>query len=209
MISWFSRRGAEAQRLPACGARVETVKRNSPLSNSNSRLQLKFRLFGVFSGRDGAGAQPRIRRGDESPDGDLALPCPRRAQASPGFAGATSPTLRVSSPRRSRMRPSPHTNGHESLQLALRYLATSCAFTIATPRSALLQWLRATIPLPSSLFPLPSFPIREACEAGVFVSGEGRIRDAGIRRRPKVEKAQRRMAKAVRRGCEKGGEGWE
>jgi len=31
-------------------------------------------------------------------------------------------------------------------------------------------WLRATISLPSSLIPLP--PIRVACEAGAFVSGE-------------------------------------
>ena len=86
---------------------------------------------------------PRIRRGDESPDCDLALPCPRRSLASPGVASATSPTLRVSSSRRSRMSPSRHTNGHESLQLALRHLATF-------PMSSSLQWLRAspfTIPL--------------------------------------------------------------
>ena len=68
--------------------------------------------------------------------------------------------------------PSPNTNFHESLQLALRYLATSSAFTIATPRSASLQWLRATIPLsrspfyifhftfsiPHSPFPIPHSP---------------------------------------------------
>ena len=52
-----------------------------------------------------AGARPLIRRGDESPDGDLALPCPRRASASPGVASAAPPTLRVSTPRRTRMRP--------------------------------------------------------------------------------------------------------
>ena len=70
--------------------------------------------------------------------------------------------------------------GDSSLSLVGGYVAT------VAPRHNL-----------SSLFPLPSFPIREACEAGVFVSGEGRIRDAGIRRRPKVEMAQRRMAKAA------------
>ena len=74
----------------------------------------------IWLENDGAGAQPRIRRGDESPDGDLALVRPRRASASPGVASASSPTLRVSSPRRSRMRPSPLTNGHESLECALR-----------------------------------------------------------------------------------------
>ena len=60
------------------------------------------------------------RRGDESPDGDLALPRPRLAPASPGVASAAPPTLRVSSPRRSRMPPSRHTNFHESLECALR-----------------------------------------------------------------------------------------
>jgi len=49
-------------------------------------------------------ARPLIRRGDESPDGDLALPRPRLATASPGAASATPPTLRVSSPRRTRTR---------------------------------------------------------------------------------------------------------
>ena len=52
-----------------------------------------------------ASARPLIRRGVESPDGDLALPCPRRASASPGVASAAPPTLRVSTPRRTRMRP--------------------------------------------------------------------------------------------------------
>ena len=52
-----------------------------------------------------ASARPLIRRGVESPDGDLALPCPRRASASPGVASAAPPTLRVSPPRRTRMRP--------------------------------------------------------------------------------------------------------
>jgi len=42
------------------------------------------------------------RRGDGSPDGDLAVPRPRLATASPGVASAAPPTLRVSSPRRSR-----------------------------------------------------------------------------------------------------------
>ena len=65
-----------------------------------------------------AGARPRIRLCDESPDGDLALPCPRRAQASPGVASTPPPTLRVSSPRRSRMRPAPHTNIHEWIHKA-------------------------------------------------------------------------------------------
>ena len=37
--------------------------------------------------------------------------------------------------------------------------------------------------------------IREACDAGVFVSRAGGIRVAGIRRRPKVEAARRRRAK--------------
>ena len=60
-----------------------------------------------------ANARPRNRHSDESPDGVWALPWPRRASASPGVASATPPTLRVSSPRRSRMRPSPHTNFHE------------------------------------------------------------------------------------------------
>ena len=60
-----------------------------------------------------ANARPRNRHSDESPDGDWALPWPRRASASPGVASATSPTLRVSSPRRSRMPPSRHTNFHE------------------------------------------------------------------------------------------------
>ena len=58
-------------------------------------------------------ARPLIRRGDESPDGDWALPWPRRASASPGVASATPPTLRVSSPRRTRMPPTRHTNFHE------------------------------------------------------------------------------------------------
>ena len=44
--------------------------------------------------------------------------------------------------------------------------------------------------------------IREVCDAGVFVSRVGGIRDAGIRRRPKVEKAHRRMAKAGATRCE-------
>ena len=60
-----------------------------------------------------ANARPRNRHSDESPDGDWALPWPRRASASPGVASATPPTLRVSSPRRSRMPPSRHTNFHE------------------------------------------------------------------------------------------------
>ena len=47
------------------------------------------------NGRARAGARPRIRLCDESPDGDLALPCPRRARASPGVASTASPTLRV------------------------------------------------------------------------------------------------------------------
>ena len=97
---------------------------------------------------------PRIRRGDESPDGDLALPCPRRSLASPGVASATSPTLRVSSSRRSRMRPSPHTNFHESLKLALRHLATF-------PMSSSLRRRgrrRYSGSAPQSLFPLPILP---------------------------------------------------
>ena len=52
-----------------------------------------------------AGARPLIRRGVESPDGDLALPCPRRASASPGVASEAPQTLRVSTPRRTLMRP--------------------------------------------------------------------------------------------------------
>ena len=53
------------------------------------------------------------RRGDASPDGDLALSRPRRASASPGVASAAPPTLRASSPRRTRMPPTRHTNAHE------------------------------------------------------------------------------------------------
>ena len=49
-------------------------------------------------------ARPRIRRRDESPDGDLSLPRLHRALASPGGASAPPPTLRVSSSRRSRKR---------------------------------------------------------------------------------------------------------
>ena len=64
------------------------------------------------------------RRGDESPNGDLALPRQRLASASPGVASAPSPTLRVPSPRRTRTRPSPHTNFHESLECALQNSAT-------------------------------------------------------------------------------------
>ena len=51
-----------------------------------------------------ANARPRIRRRDESPDGDLSLPRPLRALASPGGASTPPPTLRVSSSRRSRKR---------------------------------------------------------------------------------------------------------
>ena len=40
-------------------------------------------------------ARDQTRRGDESPDGDLAMPCPRRTSASPGVASAAPPTLRV------------------------------------------------------------------------------------------------------------------
>ena len=56
-----------------------------------------------------ASARPLIRRGVESPDGDLALPCPRCASASPGVASAAPPTLRVSTPGRTRMPSSRHT----------------------------------------------------------------------------------------------------
>jgi len=50
------------------------------------------------------------RRIDVSPDGDLALPRPHPASASPGGAYAPSPTLRVTSLRRTRM---PVFAGHE------------------------------------------------------------------------------------------------
>ena len=50
------------------------------------------------------------RRIDESPDGDLALLCPHPASASPGGAYTPSPTLRVTSLRRTRM---PACAGHE------------------------------------------------------------------------------------------------
>ena len=49
-------------------------------------------------------ARPRIRRRDESPDGDLSLPRTLRALASPGGASTPPTTLRVSSSRRSRKR---------------------------------------------------------------------------------------------------------
>ena len=104
-----------------------------------------------------ANARPRNRHGDESPDGDWALPWPRRASAPPGVASATPPTLRVSSPRRSRMRPSPHTNFHEWNHKARCFLES----------------------------------------AAHLVCRVGGIRVAGIRRGPKVWKAQRRMAKVV------------
>ena len=44
------------------------------------------------------------RRRDESPRGDLSLSRPRRASAAPGGATVPSPTLRVSSFRRTRKR---------------------------------------------------------------------------------------------------------
>ena len=129
-------------------------------------------------------ARPRIRRGDESPDGDLALPCPRRAQASPGVASTTSPPLRVPSPRRSRMRPSPHTNGHESLGCALQHLASEslnltgrAGRTGRTGQLRQQQLLHSPTHNSSTLPPTPwRRRIRVACEAGAFVCGEGRIR---------------------------------
>ena len=77
-----------------------------------------------------ANARPRNRHSDESPDGDWALPWPRRASASPGVASATPPTLRVSSPRRSRMRPSPHTNFHEWNHKACCFLESAAHLVV-------------------------------------------------------------------------------
>ena len=68
----------------------------------------------------------RLRRGhenrriDESHDGDLALPRPHPASASPGGAYAPSPTLRVSSLRRTRM---PACAGHEQARTAVNRVA--------------------------------------------------------------------------------------